>query len=100
MAIGSAEAGEYGESGSLSLSTGDVTISRKTTTDGNDSGAISISTGYSKHGFGGDIELRSGDGFGDVVREESGGGSISLIAGDTTGYRNAAGSVNIMSGWG
>lgn len=100
MVIGSANAGEYGQSGSLSLSTGDVLKERRTTTDGNDSGAISISTGYSKHGFGGDIELRSGDGFGDVVREENGGGSISLIGGDTTGYRNAAGSVNIMSGWG
>jgi hypothetical protein len=100
VTIGSSDSGEYGPSGSLSLYTGDVTIPKRTTSEGDDSGSISISTGTSKHGFGGDIKLASGDGFGDFVNNDLGGGSISLLAGDTTGHANAAGSVNIMSGWG
>lgn len=100
IAIRSSNAGEFGPSGGLLLSTGDVTKPKRTTHQGDDSGHIHILTGMSKHGFGGDIKLVSGDGFGDFVNDKRGGGSISLIAGDTTGYRNAAGSVNIMAGWG
>lgn len=100
VAIQSSNAGEFGPSGSLFFSTGDVTKPKRTTHQGNDSGDISIVTGSSQHGFGGDIKLTSGDGFGDFVNDKRGGGSISLTAGDTTGHRNAAGSVNIMAGWG
>ena len=58
-----------------------------------------ISTGSSTHGFGGDISIASGDGFGDFISDK-GGGSIVLKAGDTTGHSNAAGSINIAAGWG
>lgn len=99
VSIGSADAGEYGESGSLSLHTGDVALKRRTTSDSDDSGSISISTGSSKHGFGGTIKIKSGDGFGDYISDRDG-GNIELQAGSITGHSNAAGSVRISSGWG
>lgn len=97
--IGSADAGEYGESGSINISTGDVTLKRRTTSEADDSGSIKVSTGSSKHGLGGDINMVAGNGFGDYISNR-GGGSIVLQAGDTTGHSNTAGSVNIASGWG
>lgn len=89
----------YGKSGDLLLQTGDVTVKRRATSAAADSGSINISTGTSNYGFGGDIKLESGDGFGDLTSDR-GGGSIVLHAGDTTGFSNPAGSVDIRAGKG
>ena len=99
MSIGSANAGMYGKSGDLALFTGDVTVKRRASSSSDDSGSINISTGTSNYGFGGDIKLVSGDGFGDLTSDK-GGGSIILHAGSTTGFANQAGSVDIRAGEG
>ena len=97
VSIGSGNAGEYGQSGNLFLSTGNVTTPRRVSTHHKDSGSIKISTGFSQHGLGGDIGIHSGAGFGDFVSNKDG-GTISILAGNVTGHHNAGGNVKIMSG--